>query len=145
MRVLITGGSRGIGAACVRAFCERGHRVAFFYRTAGAETVEQLERESKNHTALRVVFGMVNDKDITAVLAMMPTNAVYYFTQASIKRAMPADELMAKALPYGLRGNCYPTVQDALKTAKADSAASDFIFVGGSCFIVADLLTTLEK
>ena len=123
-----------------RIVCDAGHN------TGGIKyIVEQLERESKNHTALRVVFGMVNDKDITAVLAMMPTNAVYYFTQASIKRAMPADELMAKALPYGLRGNCYPTVQDALKTAKADSAASDFIFVGGSCFIVADLLATLEK
>lgn len=123
-----------------RIVCDAGHN------TGGIKyIVEQLERESKNHTALRIIFGMVNDKDIAAVLAMMPVNAVYYFTQASIKRAMPADELMAKALPYGLKGNCYPTVQDALKSAKADSAASDFIFVGGSCFIVADLLATLEK
>ena len=107
--------------------------------------MEQLERESKRHTTLRIVFGMVNDKDISAVLAMMPTNAIYYFTQASIKRAMPADELMAKALPYGLKGRCYPTVQDALQAAKADCDTSDFIFIGGSCFIVADLLSSLEK
>ena len=123
-----------------RIVCDAGHN------TGGIKyIVEQLERESQRHTTLRIVFGMVNDKDIAAVLAMMPVNAVYYFTQASIKRAMPAHELMAKALPYGLKGNCYPTVQNALEAAKADSAASDFIFVGGSCFIVADLLSTVEK
>ena len=123
-----------------RIVCDAGHN------TGGIKyIVEQLERESRRHTALRIVFGMVNDKDITAVLAMMPSNAVYYFTQASIKRAMPAHELMAKALPYGLKGNCYHTVQNALEAAKADSAASDFIFVGGSCFIVADLLSSVEK
>ena len=123
-----------------RIVCDAGHN------TGGIKyIVEQLERESQRHTTLRIVFGMVNDKDIAAVLAMMPVNAVYYFTQASIKRAMPAHELMAKALSYGLKGNCYPTVQNALEAAKADSAASDFIFVGGSCFIVADLLSTVEK
>ena len=121
-----------------RIVCDAGHN------TGGIKyIVEQLERESKRHTTLRIVFGMVNDKDITAVLAMMPTNATYYFTQASIKRAMPANELMAKASSYNLKGNCYPTVPDALHAAKAESAASDFIFVGGSCFIVADLLSTL--
>ena len=87
---------------------------------------------------------MVNDKDISAVLAMMPTNAQYYFTQASIKRAMPCDELRTKAATYGLKGDTYPTVQAALEAAKADSEANDFIFVGGSCFIVADLLTTVN-
>ena len=123
-----------------RIVCDAGHN------TGGIKyIVEQLERESKKHTALRIVFGMVNDKDISAVLAMMPTNATYYFTQASIKRAMPADELMARALPYGLKGHSYPTVENALQAAKADSSANDFIFVGGSCFIVADLLSTLEK
>ena len=121
-----------------RIVCDAGHN------TGGIKyIVEQLERESKRHTTLRIVFGMVNDKDITAVLAMMPTNATYYFTQASIKRAMPTNELMAKASSYNLKGNCYPTVPDALHAAKAESAASDFIFVGGSCFIVADLLSTL--
>ena len=123
-----------------RMVCDAGHN------TGGIKyIVEQLERESKKHTTLRIVFGMVNDKDITAVLAMMPTNAVYYFTQASIKRAMPSDELMTKALPYGLEGNCYLTVKDAVHAAKTESCASDFIFVGGSCFIVADLLQALEE
>ena len=119
-----------------RTVCDAGHN------TGGIKyIVEQLERESKQHTRLRIVFGMVNDKDISSVLAMMPRDASYYFTQASIKRAMPADELERKAAGYGLVGGHYPTVMEALQAAKADSATSDFIFVGGSCFIVADLLS----
>ncbi len=119
-----------------RTVCDAGHNVGGI-----KYIVEQLERESKSHTALRIVFGMVNDKDITSVLDMMPKSAQYYFTQASIKRAMPAEELMAKAAQHGLAGNCYPTVQEALQAARSESAESDFIFVGGSCFIVADLLS----
>ena len=119
-----------------RTVCDAGHNIGGI-----KYIVEQLERESKRHTALRIVFGMVNDKDITSVLAMMPVNAQYYFTQASIKRAMPAEELKAKAAQYGLTGNSYPTVQAALQAAKSESMESDFIFVGGSCFIVADLLS----
>ena len=130
-----TGRWQTVGEA-PRTVCDAGHN------TGGIKyIVEQLERESKRHTALRIVFGMVNDKDITAVLAMMPVGATYYFTQAGIKRAMPANELQAKAAQYGLKGNSYPTVQAALQAAREDSAASDFIFVGGSCFIVADLLS----
>ena len=119
-----------------RTVCDAGHN------TGGIKyIVEQLERESKRHTALRIVFGMVNDKDISAVLAMMPKNAQYYFTQASIKRAMSANELQAKAASYGLKGDSYPSVASALEAARKESAATDFIFVGGSCFIVADLLS----
>ena len=122
-----------------RIVCDAGHN------TGGIKYItEQLKRESNRHTALRIVFGMVNDKDISSVLAMMPTNARYYFTQANIKRAMPADELQAKAASYGLVGDCYPTVEKALQAAKANSAVTDFIFVGGSCFIVADLLTAVN-
>ena len=88
---------------------------------------------------------MVNDKDITSVLKMMPKNAIYYFTQASIKRAMPADELKEMAKRYGLNGNSHPTVKQALEAAITESSNDDFIFVGGSCFIVADLLSALEK
>ncbi len=122
-----------------RIVCDAGHN------TGGIKyIVEQLERESRKHSALRIVFGMVNDKDITSVLAMMPQNARYYFTQASIKRAMPANELQAKAAAYGLQGECHPTVLQAVQAAKADSLTSDLIFVGGSCFIVADLLTALD-
>ena len=88
---------------------------------------------------------MVSDKDITTVLSMMPKNALYYFTQANIKRAMPAEVLKEKALVFGLEGSCYPTVKGALQKAKEESNKNDFIFVGGSCFIVADLLASLKR
>ena len=87
---------------------------------------------------------MVSDKDITNVLKMMPTEAEYYFTQASIKRAMPSDELKGMASRFNLNGKCFPSVKEALETAIAESSPEDFIFVGGSCFVVADLLSTLK-
>ena len=122
-----------------RIVCDAGHN------TGGIRYItQQLERESKRHTALRVVFGMVNDKEIDAVLAMLPANAHYYFTQAGVQRAIPADELQEKAACHNLKGNSYPTVKEALQAAIADSKTSDFIFVGGSCYVVADLIKTVN-
>ena len=121
-----------------RVVCDAGHNIGGIrYIT------EQLERVDCRQ--LRIVFGMVNDKDITSVLKMMPKSATYYFTQASIKRAMPAGELKAMAQGFGLNGNSHPTVKQALEAAIAESSNDDFIFVGGSCFVVADLLSALEK
>ena len=87
---------------------------------------------------------MVNDKDISSVLAMMPKDATYYFTQASVRRAMPSEELAGLASGYNLKGTCYPTVTDALNAARKDASTGDFIFVGGSCFVVADLLAGVQ-
>lgn len=115
--------------------CDAGHNIG------GIEYVSR-QLETQECDTLRIVFGMVSDKDITAVLAMMPKKAEYYFTQASIQRAMPAAELKEKASAFGLTGNAYPTVPEALKAATAESNGNDFIFVGGSCFIVADLLAS---
>ena len=121
-----------------RVVCDAGHNIG------GIKYItEQLARVDCKQ--LRIVFGMVNDKDITSVLKMMPKNAIYYFTQASIKRAMSADELKEMAKGYGLNGNSHPTVKQALEAAITESSNDDFIFVGGSCFIVADLLSALEK
>ena len=121
-----------------RVVCDAGHNIG------GIKYIrEQLERMKCKE--LRIVFGMVNDKDITSVLKMMPQNATYYFTQASIKRAMPAENLRSMAKGFGLTGNIYPTVSDALQAAINDSDNDDFIFIGGSCFIVADLLSAFEK
>ena len=114
--------------------CDAGHNIGGI-----RYIVEQLSQQ-KCHT-MRIIFGMVNDKDISSVLAMMPRNATYYFTQASVKRALEAEELASKALEYNLKGSCYPTVAAALEAAKKDALPEDFIFVGGSCFIVADLLS----
>lgn len=121
-----------------RVVCDAGHNIG------GIKYItEQLARVDCKQ--LRIVFGMVNDKDITSVLKMMPKNAIYYFTQASIKRAMHADELKEMAKGYGLNGNSHPTVKQALEAAITESSNDDFIFAGGSCFIVADLLSALEK
>lgn len=120
------------------AVCDAGHNIG------GIKYItEQLEAIRCDR--LRIVFGMVSDKDIAAVLSMMPKSAEYYFTQAGIKRAMPAEELKEKAARFGLEGNAYPTVHAAFRAALAESGNDDFIFVGGSCFVVADLLAALQK
>ena len=117
-----------------RVICDAGHNIGGIKYITEQLAAQECDR-------LRIVFGMVSDKDISAVLEMMPKNAVYYFTQASIKRAMPAKELKEKATGYSLQGESYPTVKEALAAAVEESGTNDFIFVGGSCFIVADLLS----
>ena len=103
--------------------------------------VEQLKNESYNR--LHVVFGMVNDKDIDAVLHLLPKNAVYYFTKASVARAMDEKLLAEQASSFGLRGNIFPTVAEAILSAKKNADENDFIFIGGSSFVVADALDML--
>ena len=88
---------------------------------------------------------MVNDKDISGVLSLLPKDAYYYFTQASVKRALPAEEMAQKANATNLQGSYYENVQIALETVKARADKDDLIFVGGSSFIVADLLTFYSK
>ncbi len=119
-----------------RAVCDTGHNTGGFAYLSRQLAGIDCER-------LRIVLGMVNDKDISGVLAMLPADAVYYFTQASIPRALPADIVREKAAQYGLRGASYPTVDEAYRTALHDSGARDFIFIGGSSFVVADLLKYL--
>lgn len=89
---------------------------------------------------LRIVFGMVDDKDIDSVMALLPTNALYYWTQADNHRAIPADIVAQKGRHHNLNGTVYANVADAYKTALNEASPSDFIFVGGSSYIVADLL-----
>jgi dihydrofolate synthase/folylpolyglutamate synthase len=100
--------------------------------------VQQLSRIKC--TALRMVIGVVNDKDVHAMLALLPKDAIYYFTNAQIPRALPANELQALAKNYGLIGKNYASVQEALQAAKNDASETDVIFVGGSNFIVAEVV-----
>ena len=113
--------------------CDTGHNVGGI-----SFVVEQL-RQQECHQ-LRIVIGMVNDKDISGVLALLPKEAIYYFTQASVNRALPADQLYELASETGLLGKAYPNVKSAVEAAIKESLPEDFIFVGGSNFIVADLL-----
>ena len=120
-----------------KTVCDAGHNIGGI-----KYIVNQLKREK--YATLRIVFGMVNDKEIDEVLAMMPKDATYYFTQASIRRALPAEEMQKKAARYGLIGKSYPSVKSALQAAQSDASPDDFIFIGGSCFIVADLLQEMR-
>ncbi len=90
--------------------------------------------------ALHIIIGMVSDKDVSHSLAELPKHAKYYFTQASVKRALPADELATIARAKGLQGNTYPNVSEAFKAAMQSATADDFIYIGGSTFVVADFM-----
>ena len=114
------------------------------------------------HRRLHIVFGMVSDKDVDSVLTMLPrAGAYFYFTQASVRRAMPADELMGRALAVcgsalspeegghaGASGDprfqAYGDVVSAYQAAKENASDADVIYVGGSTFVVADLLRSLS-
>ena len=89
---------------------------------------------------LHVVLGVVSDKDLDAVLKLFPKDASYYFSQAQIPRAMPADSLRQKAFGYGLKGEQYETIQRAYSAARLYAEKEDTIFVGGSFFTVAEVL-----
>lgn len=116
-----------------RIVCDTAHN------TGGIEyIVRQLEKES--YDTLHIVIGMVNDKDINGVLALLPANARYYFTKASVIRALPENELAEIASRHGLQGNTYPSVGEAVKAARTNAGENDFIYIGGSTFIVADAL-----
>ncbi len=118
--------------------CDTGHN------SHGLKYIAQhLEELSSKPGAgqLRIVMGMVNDKDISDVLAVMPRNARYYFTQASVQRALDASTLRDMARQAGLTGRVFRSVTQAINTAQREAAPEDLIFVGGSTFVVADLLT----
>ena len=113
--------------------CDTGHNKE------GLEYVlNQIKRIPKS--GLHMVIGFVNDKDLSLVLPLFPQDAVYYFTKASVPRALDENVLMKEAAGYGLKGNCYPDVKSAMKTAAKVATVTDMIFIGGSTFIVADAL-----
>ncbi len=118
--------------------CDTGHNVGGWKYLAPQISSVPCDR-------LHIVFGMVDDKDIRNVLSMLPKNAVYYFTQANNHRAIPAPQVGELAKEYGLSGNIYPTVAQAYEEAKSSASEKDFIFIGGSSYIVADLLCHITQ
>ena len=113
--------------------CDTGHNKA------GISEVLQNIRNTP-HQKLHFVIGMVKDKDIDGVLTLLPADAIYYFCNPNLERALPAEELAQKAKLFGLNGNIFKNVADALKNAKNDADKDDLIFVGGSTFVVAEIL-----
>ena len=120
--------------ASPRLVCDTGHNIGGFQYI-----VPQLLAQPCKQ--LRIVFGMVNDKDINGVLALMPKEAIYYFAQASVARALDSESLQTLAEQHDLHGTNYPTVIAATQAALAEADVDDFIYVGGSSFVVADLLS----
>ncbi len=96
------------------------------------------------HQRLHLVIGMVSDKDVNTVLTLVPKDAICYFTQASVNRAMPAEELTRRAKAIGMQGATYTDVASAYDSAISNASADDIIYIGGSTFVVADLLAYLN-
>jgi len=92
------------------------------------------------NTRLHIIIGFVNDKDLKSVLPLFPKNAIYYFTRALIPRALNEEILRSDAAKYGLTGHSYPDVKSAFAQARKNAALSDMIFIGGSTFIVAEVV-----
>lgn len=113
--------------------CDTGHNVG------GMQYIAQQLMQTP-HDRLHIIIGMVSDKDITHVLSMLPKEAEYYFTQASVQRAMPVERFAELAYKEGLKGSNFSNVEEAFLAAKANAGKNDVIFVGGSTFIVADML-----
>ena len=92
------------------------------------------------HKDLHMVIGMVKDKDISKILSLLPQKAFYYFCEPDIPRAKPANDLQLEAGKLGLNGEFYPSVKAALHAAKENAGSNDLIFIGGSTFVVAEIV-----
>lgn len=115
--------------------CDTGHNIAGIQYIVEHLSTLKCQR-------LHMIVGMVNDKDIRGVLQLLPkNNTTYYFTKASVQRALPENQLAELANEVGINGNVFPDVKSAFLAAKEVATADDVVFVGGSTFIVADLLS----
>jgi dihydrofolate synthase/folylpolyglutamate synthase len=113
--------------------CDTGHNME------GLEYVmDQLGKITAD--TKHYVIGFVNDKDLKTVLPLFPKDAVYYFTKASVPRALDEQVLRAEAFKYGLIGLSFPDVKSALENARKNAKQSDLIFIGGSTFVVAEVV-----
>lgn len=115
--------------------CDMGHNV-------GAWQYLSRQISSVKCKHLRIVFGIVEDKDIYGIMSLLPKEATYYFAKASTKRAFPETSLKVFADQFGLTGECYPTVKEAYQAAISGTTSDDFVFVGGSAYVVSDFLKT---
>ncbi len=113
--------------------CDTGHNVDGI-----TEVVKQLK--TYTYQQLHFVIGMVNDKDIEHVLDLLPKDTIYYFCKASIPRAMNEEVLAEKAKAFGLQGTAFSTVAKAYSAARQSATAEDMIYIGGSTFVVAEVI-----
>lgn len=113
--------------------CDTGHNEAGIKLILAQINQQSFEK-------LHFVLGVVNDKDITNILQLLPKNATYYFCQAKIPRALDVNILAEKATAVGLSGTTFPSVAAAYKAAQKNVTTQDLIFIGGSTFVVAEAL-----
>lgn len=113
--------------------CDTGHN-----KDGISNIIRQIEKI--NYRKLHFVFGSVNDKDLDEILRILPKDASYYFCHAQINRALNSDILKRQALNHKLRGNSFTTVSNAYKAALKSAEKEDLIFIGGSTFVVAEVL-----
>ena len=118
--------------------CDTGHNLAGWNYLA--PQINSVKAETKH-----IVFGMVDDKDVVHVLQLLKekleNRVKYYWTQPSTKRAIPVEKLSELALKFGLHGETYHSVKEAYNAALKNAEKDDFVFVGGSSYVVADLLS----
>lgn len=96
--------------------------------------------QKQQFETLHVVLGVVNDKDLPGILPLFPKDAVYYFSKPDVPRGLDAQILQQSAKSFGLQGEIYPSIPDAYAAALAASTENDFIYIGGSTFVVAEVL-----
>lgn len=124
---------------CVRehpcVICDTGHNTGGW-----AYLSRRLAKKGKD---LHMIIGFVNDKDVSGILAMMPRDARYYFVRASVPRALDSGQLAELAAEAGLKGKSYPTVAAGYEEALSQAKEGDTVFVGGSTFVVADLMALI--
>lgn len=118
--------------------CDTGHNI-------GGWTYISRQLQLQKYNKLHIVFGMVNDKDVDGVMCLLPKNAHYYFTKPQSKRAIPEKDIQRKAMTHGLAGDCYNDVPSAYTAAKKMATPDDMIFIGGSSYIVSDLLLYIRQ
>jgi dihydrofolate synthase / folylpolyglutamate synthase len=105
----------------------------------GLEIVmKQIQKEK--YDTLHIVFGVVNDKDLNEILPLFPINAIYYFCKPNIPRGLDTKTLQEEARKFNLFGNIYNSVSEAYKKSKINATKTDFIYIGGSTFVVAEIL-----
>lgn len=115
--------------------CDTGHNTGGWQYLA-----HQLAQIATSGNKLHIVFGMASDKDIEKVMSTLPHEACYYWTKASVKRATSEQTIANIATKYDLHGKTYSNVAEAYEAAVNNASTNDYIYVGGSSFIVADLL-----
>lgn len=116
-----------------KVICDTAHN------TAGLKyTIKQLLEEPYN--ALHIVFGVVNDKDLSAIVDLLPKHATYYFCKPNIPRGYNAEDLKIELNAYGCTGEFYNSVNEAYRSALQNAEADDVVYVGGSTFVVAEII-----